>query len=394
MSNIFEIDGEIEDNDDDGKKSGDGNEGNLNDEEQSVPEGTEEEASDDTSEEEESVSIVFGNAEDESEEESDSEAESANEDNVPWFDKVLSDDDESANATSQESEIIEEVETPEEPETEESHSIGSDNVEEAGRVEDVTQEEIDEVLAELDQSEKEMEAYGYDDDIDQIEDEEESEVETVAGDDELLDDEEESFDDIFPPSNRKPIGVTAWIFLMLFLIMLSLFSYYQFYDGEKFSINFHHKSEGAMNQLDSLAQLNEESQQEISQLMTKMEALTQEIRKKTADFEALKNDTSRVTYTVDESGESAPADSKINLNEGTYYQVQLIALQQYHPDFGGADFSFYVDKEDGFSKMLMGAFLSEDHAKDLYEKVQRSGFNDAFIVKKVNGERVEYDPNK
>lgn len=404
MSNIFEIDGEIEDNDDDNKNSGEGGEENLGSEE-TAPESTEDSG---TESEEESVSIVFGDAEDDSEtEEPEALEEETKAEEVPWFDKVLNESEEEKQAeeevfvsTESEAEYVssaeETVDEPEEPIVEESYtSEEAEEVEDEPRVEDVTQEEIEEVLAELDQSEKEMQAYDEYNEEEDIFDEEEPPVADAGGGDEPpIDDEEESFDDIFPRSNRQPIGPVAWTFVTLFLIMLSLFAYYQFYDGEHFSINFEHRSKGAMNRLDSLAQLNEDSQEEIAQLMKRMEELTADIRQKTAAYEALKNDTTRSTYAVDETGESNPTTEKIDLNSGVFYQVQLIALQQYHPDFEGADFSFYVDKEDGYSKMLMGAFTSEEQAMDLYKKVQRSGFNDAFIVKKVNGARVEYDPNK
>lgn len=398
MSNIFEIDGEIEDNDDDGKNSGEGNDQNINDDESQQPEGTQEDSNDSDSDDEEAVSIVFGSGEDETTDEETDGTPAASDEEVPWFDRVSnvgtdSDELEETNHDSayenEEISISEDEEAPyvssyEEPEATEPEA------EEEHRVEDVSQEEIDQVLAELDQSEKEMEALSYDDE----ENDTEEEI-VIAGEEAALkDEEEESFNDIFPPSNRQPIGITAWIFLILFLIMFSLFSYYQFYDGEKFSINFEHRSEGPMTQLDSLAKINKASQEEVANLMKSMEELTQEIREKTVALESIKNDTTHIMYAVDETGETNPATDMVNLNEGTYYQVQLIALQQYHPDFGGADFSFYVDKEDGFSKMLMGAFLNEDQAKDLYQKVQRSGFNDAFIVKKVNGTRVDYDPNK
>ena len=397
MSNIFEIDGEIEDNDDDGNNGEGKQEEGLNDEENQENTSEESTESDDS---EEGTSIVFGEAEDEqgqNEEASDSEAE----DEVPWYDKVLSDDTEESSSVEEEqplpTAVVDEsgtddgVSVEDDSQEEEEPVDDAEFDEEPYRPEDVTQEEIDEVLAEVDQSEKELreEKYRFEEDNEPANEVEEEE----AADEE--EEREESFDEIFPRSNgnksRKPLSMGTLIFATLFLISLTLLGYYQFYDGEHFSVNFHHRSGGAVAQLDSLAEVNKKSTEEINDLVAKIELLTKEVRERTAAYEELKNDTNR-TFAIDQQGDDDPRTLKVDFSDGTYYQVQLIALRQYNPDFGKSDFSFYVDKEDGFSKMLIGAFASEDQAKALFEKVKLSGFSDAFIVKKVDGERVEYNP--
>ncbi|MGB0430412.1 MAG: hypothetical protein ACPGLV_08055, partial [Bacteroidia bacterium] len=273
----------------------------------------------------------------------------------------------------------------EEYETESKDSENDEFESEIPKVEDITQEEIDEVLAEIDESEKELEAA-------ELYSDSEDEIENTSDEEEPNEDEDyhEPFDEIFPRSNKKPVAMGTWIFMVLFLISLTLLSYYQFYDGKSFALTFEHKSHSGISQIDSLAT---KYQTQMSELKNQQKIIT-ELREKIQGLNAqnidLVQDTAAAANVLNTDG--SPANTSINLMQGTYFQVQLIALKQYHPSFNDAEFSFYVDKEDGFSKMLIGAFSAEESAKSLYEKVRRAGFKDAFIVKKVNGSRVEYNP--
>ncbi|MFY0673794.1 MAG: hypothetical protein JXQ87_10330 [Bacteroidia bacterium] len=360
MSNIFEIDGEIEDNFDEN-----------GDDKNSKKDKKKEKKKKDTP-------PIDNSSADESTANADKD-ESTTNDDTHWYDKYLPEEDGPENNSSSE-DVSDEISAPVfEIENDEPKTEGDES--DLPSVDDITQEEIDEVLAEIDEGEKELAASDFSDDY--VEEEE-----TIGqGEDEEV---HESFDEIFPPRNKKPVAIGTWIFLTLFLISLTLLGYYQFYDGKSFSIDFAHRSSGNVSQLDSITEKYSAQVKELEDQQKIIEELTTKIQELNAVSLELAKDTVSESKVLSNNG--TPAFEGVDLSKGTYYQVQLIALQQYHPSFGKSENAFYVDKENGYSKMLMGAFDDESQAKMLYEKVRKAGFNDAFIVKKENGKRVEYNP--
>lgn len=333
MSNIFEIDGEIEDNDDDnqGKKGGEKNPSNDEDQGEAV------ENSDSS--------------------ESDEVSESSDE-YSPYSQ-------------------LEEETTP--LSTDPESGYGDDD--DFSSVDEVTEEEIEEVLAEIDESERILaeEEHRFD------------EEETAAPIPKLKHTHqqgEESFDDIFPKGKGSKLGTTSWTFIVLFLISFTLLAYYQFYNGKSFHVTFVHSSKAGMSAIDSLKEQYGQSINDNDDLRQKIEQLTGAIRLANARIQELEADTSRSMAGTDATLPIAVENQDVTA--GTYYQVQLVALEEYHPDVNSSDLGFYVDKEQGFTKMLVGAFKDESKSLELYKKLRKAGFNDAFIVKKVDGERVPY----
>ena len=202
---------------------------------------------------------------------------------------------------------------------------------------------------------------------------------------------EESFDDIFPPSNRPPIANMTWLFFSLFIACFMLLCYYQFYDGKKVKITFRHQSHQGIGRLDSITDVYsykvqelQDQQEIIAQLREKIQALHER------NFE-LANDTSQRIETATPIETIPQLPKGADLNKGTYYQIQVIALKNYHPEITqSSDLNMYVDSDQGFTKLLLGAVDNEKEAKRFYQEIKKAGFEDAFIVKKVNGSRVEY----
>jgi hypothetical protein len=270
----------------------------------------------------------------------------------------------------------------------ESHGQETDSVEDTledsrqyiPQVDEITDAEIEEVLAELETANLELASQQMDDTGEENQD----------GDGQVG--KAETFDDIFPPARGRQMGVTAWVIVVLFLISLTALFYYQFYDGHQVHFTLTHKSKAGMNRIDSISNQYAEKLAELENQQRIITELREKIKELHERNHELLSDSTRLTnQPVVPSGEG-PAPTPIDFGKGTYYQVQVIALQEYHPDFGETEFSFYVDREEGFSKMLIGAIRDENQAKLLYDKVRKSGFSDAFIVKKVNGKRVEYNP--
>lgn len=370
MSNIFEIDGEIEDNNEDGNNENSGKKKKKEEQEQ-------EDVND-------------------SQESSTTDSTDDSDDDVPWYDKVLSgkNEDEEENTAEDESSSIS-FGTSEEAEEEsqddntetETESAGSDD-------EDISEDEINEVLSELEDSEEALK-----------EDEEELREleETTKGQkneptNTESEEVEEEFDDIFPPRKKTPVSIATMVFAFLFLATLSLLSYYQFYDGEKFDFTFVHKSEDGPSksqQLDSELQTELSENKELREQLSKM---TEDFRAASAKLQKLQKEAEGAAGKPVSEDEDASESQDVQLSplpqEGTFYQVQLMALKEYQPQFGASDFRFSVERDNGYTKYLVGPFKDESEVKTFYKKVRQSGFGDAFIVKKEEGERVPYNPFK
>lgn len=426
MSNIFEIDGEIEDMDENGDKKK--NSDKIRKDENQPTEGIE--------------NTHFNDEKDSSQKDDNIESSDNQEDEEPWYNKYLPEeerDNKSIKHEQQEDDNVGErdndahnqhdeetnAEVPDEAESNVGISQDFDDGDsddaydkpEGGDFDDNDDDNADNVYYKSgeDDSDQDDEDDNEDENLPSIADVTDQEIEEVLAELEDIDEiysssdqdddaivppsdrprRDDIFNEMFPKSNKSgKTTMSTWIFLVLFLITFSLLVYYQFYDGQSMKISFAHKSTAGITRIDSIgnefkAQLEtlENQQKIIAELRDKIKELHEK------NFEILSDSGKTVSTPIIASPDknSSPA---VNINSGTYFQIQVIALQDYHPDFGASNFNFYVDKEGGYSKMLIGALQNEKDAKLLYEKVKKSGFDDAFIVKKVNGKRVEYNPFK
>ncbi|MCB0736102.1 MAG: hypothetical protein KDC92_01220 [Bacteroidetes bacterium] len=367
MSNIFEIDGDIEDNNDDERdenasSSSENNDSSTNDH-------------DDLG-----VEIIIDDDDSAEEESSDSD------DDVPWYDKVLS--GESTTETNQNDSDDEEEGASiifDEPEEE------TANQPEAEPVTEVEEETIAAVEESKDELESGLRIVSTENEAKDNEPIEEKpiasgveEVIPVAKKDkpkpqpkEKPAPREETFDEIFPRKQRKPgqksgWGAATWIFFILFLITAGLFGYFHFVAGHHAHDDKHAEGQHGHNQ----AIIDEKDE---------------EIRRLAAELAAAKSgNTTESTST----GSNESTGDAVTPSKGTVYQIQISALRQYKPSHSNSSYKIFIDKNDGYTKFLVGAFASESDAMEFNEKLKQAGFDDTFIVKKVDGERVEYDPYK
>lgn len=336
MSNIFEIDGEIEDNDDDnGKKKG--------------------------KPEEESA--------DPSADQSNDGDNAADGNDVPWYDRVLSEDDEDESGDSLRSES-------EEENTSFSLDDRSD-IEEEETADDSNDGDYSDEIT-IDEPEE----------YEEEEEEEAEEKEFVMSDEEEDEEDEEHFDEIFPRREKKPLNIWTAVFAFLFLACLSLLGYFQFYDGNSFTIDLKHKGTATAIVNDSLEVTVNRALERNEQLKSKIEDLTITLREVNERIEEIR---AGGTYSGDSSLAGRPGTTAGTLDRsGTKYYVQLIALRYFEPELDGNSL-FLVKKEaNGLSKLMVGALESEGKAKMIYKNLRASGFKDAFIVKEVDGKQVDY----
>lgn len=425
MSNIFEIDGEIEDNDDE-KQEG---------QEPSSPEP--ESLNDDDL----GATIIDGDDDEASTSNDADTSDSSTDAEVPWYDRVLSDDDTDTSAsTEDESTPVEEPTSAETPTKEESTSTAEPTTAEASTDSaDDDDEEIEPV----------PEIEGLDDDTTANTGEEESDeddgglesidpndlsdldIDSLAELENELDEEpkplarpkprkkpkkkpepkeglvvattdkvEEEFEDVFPKKeggSGSSTSIWTWIFLVLFVTCLSLLCYFQFWDGHKFGVSFTHRPAASESHAlpSDIQQMTDEVQAQKEELEAENRRLAHMMRKKKKSSGAGGEESAGSTEAEGSSeptGETEVTTATLSPTSGTVYQVQVAALKQYKANLSSSSYHMYVDSEGGFTKFLMGTFSSEAEVKAFRQKMVKAGFDDAYIVKKVDGKRVEYQP--
>lgn len=84
--------------------------------------------------------------------------------------------------------------------------------------------------------------------------------------------------------------------------------------------------------------------------------------------------------------------SEMGIRNGLVYRVQLVAsiLHEFDsPETSSND--VLVERSDGFNKFLIGGFRTYQEAERFREEVKMLGFDDAWIVPYIDGERVSMD---
>lgn len=178
-------------------------------------------------------------------------------------------------------------------------------------------------------------------------------------------------------------GYTGFVYVffavvLLFLTSSGLLVYYQFYQGDgnwAFSLK---KQPNYTELVDSLQIRNDELMAQIEELETTI-----------AQKEAEQGEIELLVAEIAEE-EKAAATAQQPPLEGTVYEVQIGAFQK-------ADLSAYedqltslnIDKEDYLQKFTMGRFEDLELARQFRNDIRRLGVKNAFLIKKVDGARVE-----
>lgn len=77
---------------------------------------------------------------------------------------------------------------------------------------------------------------------------------------------------------------------------------------------------------------------------------------------------------------------------GTVYEIQIGAFKNFDlEDFDNNLMNVQQFQEGGLTKISIGRFRDPDQAERFLRQIQELGFQDAFIIKRVDGKRVEYD---
>jgi flagellar basal body-associated protein FliL len=179
----------------------------------------------------------------------------------------------------------------------------------------------------------------------------EGELDEDVEDDEELEEEE---------SRSVWVYILLAVFILLFLISSSLLVYYQFYKGQgHFEWSLQKKNAVVADTNITNLKLQHDS------------ALTQ--------LDSLKNivASSQSLFTANTTGE--------------VYYVQIGAFRNINfAKYSQNMVNMFVEVTDGVNKLIIGGFTNFDDACSFRKDIVRIGIKDAFIVKKVNGERVKF----
>jgi len=195
--------------------------------------------------------------------------------------------------------------------------------------------------------------------------------------------EEEEFEDEDYNERGPGIYILLVVFIVLFVSILSLFVYYQFYQGEG-KWNFSMKKRG----MDNVA-LNKEMEQENAQLKIQVDSLQNVINQ-------FGQDTNQVV-------QEAPPKETISNNGGSSslfypdlagekYEVQIGAFRNFNfAKYDSKLVNMNVDKENGMQKLVIGRFNTFEEACSFKKDILSLGIQNAFIVKKIDGKRQKFD---
>ncbi|MBC8343032.1 MAG: hypothetical protein ISR55_03245 [Bacteroidetes bacterium] len=169
------------------------------------------------------------------------------------------------------------------------------------------------------------------------------------------------------PKRGPGLYILLALFIILFLTSLSLFVYFQFYLGQgKWDFSFEkHNIQQNSSQL-----LLEENNQRLQNLVDSIELLK-----------------------VDTSAGFQPGDPLFSEDgSGEVYEVQIGFFKSF--DFDRYDsqlVNMNVEYSNGASKLLIGRFQNFEDACAFRREIIDIGIKGAFVVKKVNGVREDFD---
>lgn len=171
----------------------------------------------------------------------------------------------------------------------------------------------------------------------------------------------ENIEDLKYDKKQANIGMT--VFIVLFLAVLGLFIYYQFYQGNgQWKFTFNHKSPDTSH----------------------VEGLNEKI------IALQKSNDSLISAGQNNTGTLNPVDMS-----GTIYEVQIGAFKLYDPSKYTDNYtSMNFVQEDGFNKLTVGRFKAYNAASAFREDLRKMGIRKAWIVKLVDGNRTPISKNE
>lgn len=189
---------------------------------------------------------------------------------------------------------------------------------------------------------------------------------------EIEEDEEE-----FEP-RRRGMGtmILMIVFIILFINAAGLFVYYQFYLGEgKWDLSLKKRTGSII--------VMKELESERDSLFFIADSLMNNRGIETETFPVTEEPVEEVVE---------PQEKKPSKIKGEVYEIQIgafrtIDLGKYKSNMRSID----VDASSRVDKVVIGSFRNFDDACSFRNDMKKIGFKDAFIVKKVNGNRVDFE---
>ncbi len=185
--------------------------------------------------------------------------------------------------------------------------------------------------------------------------------------------EEEEYEEVEENGRGALIGFLI-LFIILFLVSTGLLFYYQFYQG---SDGWHFTFKKQEINVSEAQQLKNNNKK----LKASLDSLKSELKDKETKIDMLQDNKDRQGTTSAEGG----ADIS-----GTYYEVQIGAFKSFDFERYSKDVTnlTFINKG-GRKKLQLGKFKKPNPARAFRRDLVKLGLEDAFIVKKKNGQRIE-----
>jgi hypothetical protein len=190
------------------------------------------------------------------------------------------------------------------------------------------------------------------------------EIEGEPEDEELENEEEEEEEEEESNGGRGTgIYILLVAFIILFLTTASFFVYFQFYAGKgKFVWNLTKKNV----------------------IVEKTDTTAVSLIKKQNDSLVTQLDSIKALL-------SSSASLFTTKTQGEVYYVQIGAFRKFDfTKYNSNLVNMFVEVTDGYNKLIIGGFDKFDDACSFRKDIIKMGIKDAFIVKKVNGQRVNF----
>ncbi|MEA3496778.1 MAG: SPOR domain-containing protein [Bacteroidota bacterium] len=209
----------------------------------------------------------------------------------------------------------------------------------------------------------------------------------IEENDELTEEFEE--DDEEYVSRGRGIYILLAVFILLFLASLSLFAYFQLYQGDgNWDFSFKKKSSGNV-------AVNKGLQEENIMLYSQVDSLNNVIANM-ENAQIATSETPESSETVEET--SSPKPKTTGSSElfhqdlaGEKYEVQIGAFRSFNfSKYNNNLVNMNVDVKNGLNQLVIGRFSTFKDACVFAKDMKSIGIQNAFVVKKVDGKRVKF----
>lgn len=183
---------------------------------------------------------------------------------------------------------------------------------------------------------------------------------------------EEEYEEVESNGRGALVGFLI-LFIILFLVSTGLLFYYQFYQGDGWHFTLK-KDNISQTEVNNLREKNDKLKSRTDSLKTQLESKTQKVQD-------LKTESGSQSQSTQQGGA---------VISGTYFEVQIGAFNSFSFErYGDQVTNLVFHNEGGMKKLALGRFKEKNAARAFRRDLSGMGLEDAFIVKKKDGRRIQ-----